>query len=108
MSLHTESSSPATWISHKNMNKSILPFSTSSMLLVAGALSLLAAEPATPKLPFTTPLQWKSSGVLVMPVSDATHEIVSVKDPTIVRYNDLWHIYATVIPRRPRPGAWCI
>jgi beta-xylosidase len=48
-----------------------------------------------PALPFATPLRWKSTGALVKPVSDANHTIVSVKDPTIVRYNDLWHIYAT-------------
>jgi hypothetical protein len=46
--------------------------------------------------PFDAPLRWKSSGILVKPVSDETHTIVSVKDPTIVRYNDLWHVYATV------------
>jgi hypothetical protein len=49
----------------------------------------------TAKLPLDMPLQWKSTGVLVRPISDETHTIVSVKDPTIVRYNDFWHIYAT-------------
>jgi hypothetical protein len=53
------------------------------------------AEPATAGFPLTTPLKWKSSGVLVSPISDEAHTIVSVKDPTVVRYNDLWHIYAT-------------
>ena len=60
-------------------------------------------QPATPPtvrvdattLPFATPLQWKSTGVLINPVSDTTHNIVSVKDPTIVRYNNKWHLYAT-------------
>jgi len=61
---------------------------------------LASAAPAVsrtdaPALPFATPLRWKSTGALVKPVSDANHTIVSVKDPTIVRYNDLWHIYAT-------------
>ena len=46
--------------------------------------------------PFSTPLHWISSDIMVNPVSDSTHQIVSVKDPTIVRYNGLWHIYATV------------
>ena len=67
------------------------------LVLLAGAASAaLAAESAAesstdaaaaaeaPKVPFTTPLKWKSSGVLVSPVSDATHTIVSVKDPTVV------------------------
>lgn len=63
----------------------------------AVASSQPAAVPAeAPKSPFAMPLKWKSSGVLIKPVSDDTHTIVSIKDPTIVRYNDLWHIYATV------------
>jgi hypothetical protein len=80
-----------------------------SMLLTGSILFASAAEQApqtqsaatatlpagAPKLPFDTPLKWKSTGVLVSPVSDETHTIVSVKDPTIVRYKDLWHIYAT-------------
>jgi hypothetical protein len=80
-----------------------------SMLLTGSILFASAAEQApqtqsaatatlpagAPKLPFDTPLKWKSTGVLVSPVSDETHTIVSVKDPTIVHYNDLWHIYAT-------------
>ena len=45
--------------------------------------------------PVATPLHWTSTGVLIEPVSDETHTIVSVKDPTVVRYNDKWHIYAT-------------
>ncbi|HER08650.1 MAG TPA: glycoside hydrolase [Bacteroides sp.] len=54
-------------------------------------LSTKAQEPT-----FETPLKWVSSDILISPVSDETHEIVSVKDPTIVRFNGLWHIYATV------------
>ena len=54
-----------------------------------------AVSPDAPKPPIATPLKWKSSGVLVRPVSDETHKIVSVKDPTVVHYDGLWHIYAT-------------
>ena len=43
----------------------------------------------------STPLKWTSSGIMVSPVSDDTHKIVSVKDPTVVYWNGLWHIYAT-------------
>lgn len=89
------------------MRKSILLWSIVATLLSGVVLFASAGEPAAqpgatvtadanaPKLPFATPLRWKSTGVLVKPVSDANHTIVSVKDPTIVRYNDLWHIYAT-------------
>jgi beta-xylosidase/GH35 family endo-1,4-beta-xylanase len=51
---------------------------------------------------FTAPLKWKSTGILVSPISDEAHNIVSVKDPTIVRYNDLWHIYATAYSNSAR------
>jgi hypothetical protein len=92
------------------MNNSILSRFAAVVLLSGSVLLASTAEPApqnqpaapttvstdAPKLPFATPLKWKSTGVLVSPVSDESHTIVSVKDPTIVRYNDLWHIYATV------------
>lgn len=81
-----------------------------TMAIISCGDLVSAAEPATqpqpatpstvgvdaPKLPFAVPLKWKSTGVLIKPVSDETHTIVSVKDPTVVRYNDLWHVYATV------------
>lgn len=72
-----------------------------SSLLLAGSMPVLRAtdppEATTDQdPPFSTPLHWVSSDVLISPVSDETHKIVSVKDPTIVRFNDLWHIYATV------------
>jgi hypothetical protein len=47
------------------------------------------------KVPIATPLKWKSSGVLIKPISNESHTIVSVKDPTVVHYDGLWHIYAT-------------
>jgi hypothetical protein len=92
------------------MNKSILSFFVASVLVYGCVFLAPAAESTTEtqssvastmpgdaaKLPFDTPLQWKSTGVLIKPVSDDTHTIVSVKDPTVVRYNDLWHVFATV------------
>lgn len=54
-----------------------------------------ASTADTPKLPFAVPLKWKSSDIVISPVSDETHNIVSVKDPTIIRYDNKWHIYAT-------------
>jgi endo-1,4-beta-xylanase len=38
---------------------------------------------------------WRSSDVLVSPKPDAAHPVVSVKDPTIVRYKGKWLVYAT-------------
>ena len=70
------------------------------LILLVGVASVLANDPPSNHKnqdpTFATPLKWVSSDILIRPVSDETHEIVSVKDPTIVRYNGLWHIYATV------------
>lgn len=60
------------------------------------------ANTNAPKFPLDTPLKWKSSGILVSPISDENHKIVSVKDPTIVHYNDKWHIYATAYSNSAR------
>lgn len=49
------------------------------------------------------PLRWESTGALVSPVADAEHDIISVKDPSIVRFGDRWHVYATTCNTR---GHW--
>jgi hypothetical protein len=91
------------------MNNPILSCFAVMVQLSGSGLLTSAAEPATqtqpaapatvstdaPTLPFATPLKWKSTGVLISPISDETHTIVSVKDPTVVHYNGLWHVYAT-------------
>jgi len=67
----------------------------SGSTFVASGGESAAISTGVPKLPFATPLKWTSTDVLVKPISDETHTIVSVKDPTVVHYNGLWHIYAT-------------
>jgi hypothetical protein len=44
----------------------------------------------------TGTLKWQSSGILVNIKPDASHKIVSVKDPTIQKYNNKYLIYCTV------------
>lgn len=44
-------------------------------------------------------LQWSGSAPLILPSADATHELVAVKDPTIVRFNDRWHVYASSVTK---------
>jgi endo-1,4-beta-xylanase len=39
--------------------------------------------------------QWSSTGVLISPKPDATHDIVSIKDPSVVRFHHRWVVYAT-------------
>jgi endo-1,4-beta-xylanase len=46
---------------------------------------------------------WYSTGALISAIPDATHKLVAVKDPTIVYYNDKWHVYATSVDTG---GAW--
>jgi len=58
---------------------------------------------AAPQTPLAGPLRWTSSGALIAPVSDDTHKLVSVKDPTVVRYGGKWHVYATTANNR---GHW--
>jgi hypothetical protein len=90
------------------MNKPIFSWLSVTVLicgsvLIASATAAPQAQPAAPatvsadapELPFDMPLQWKSTGVLISPVSDETHNLVSVKDPTVVRYDNKWHVYAT-------------
>jgi hypothetical protein len=72
--------------------------------VVISAVAQVQISPAAPATapavaappPFDTPLKWKSSGIVVKPVSDESHTIVSVKDPSIVHFNDRWHVYATI------------
>lgn len=78
------------------MSKSIHRHLVLAALLAVGALSC-----TTPFLgkqsskPIAYPLTWTASDVLVKPISDENHTIVSVKDPTVVYYEGKWHIYAT-------------
>lgn len=76
-------------------------------VVVAGlcpAFAQVTAAPATtPPAAIATPLRWTSSGALISPVSDPSHKIVSVKDPTVVRHGDKWHVYATTANER---GHW--
>jgi endo-1,4-beta-xylanase len=56
----------------------------------AAATGRTAAAAALP-----TSFEWTSSGALVSPMPDAAHPIVSIKDPSVVRYRDRWLVYAT-------------
>ncbi|TRO59183.1 non-reducing end alpha-L-arabinofuranosidase family hydrolase [Streptomyces sp. IB201691-2A2] len=39
---------------------------------------------------------WSSSGVLMSPKSDSTHDIAGLKDPSVVHHNGRWHVFASV------------
>jgi endo-1,4-beta-xylanase len=52
---------------------------------------------AVPGLPAA--LAWTSTAPLIVPTSDAAHDLVAVKDPTVVRFNGRWHVYASSVGR---------
>jgi endo-1,4-beta-xylanase len=60
---------------------------------VAGAADSSAGGQAAAGLPAS--FHWRSTGALISPKADASHPIVSVKDPTVVRYKGQWLVYAT-------------
>jgi endo-1,4-beta-xylanase len=40
---------------------------------------------------------WSSTGPILSPVSDATHHLVAIKDPSIVYYNGKWHVFVSTV-----------
>ncbi len=68
--------------------------STCAALVVLGPL-LVAVPRIHAAAPLATPLAWTSSRPLIFPVPDASHAIVSVKDPSVVYANGKWHVFAT-------------
>jgi hypothetical protein len=58
----------------------------------------VAMNPSTPdqNCPLPTNPKWTSSGILVNIHPDATHDMASVKDPTIQKYNGNYLIYCTI------------
>jgi len=50
-------------------------------------------DPGSGTLPST--FRWSSSGVLAGPRSDASHNVLAIKDFSVVRHNNEWQVYAT-------------
>ncbi len=55
--------------------------------------------------PLPDSFSWSSTGPLIGPEPDATHPVVSVKDPTVFRYKNRWHVYATTADTA---GSWSL
>jgi xylan 1,4-beta-xylosidase len=62
-----------------------------------------SADSAIAPSPIAAPLNWKSSGPLIDPVSDDDHQLFSVKDPSVVYFDGMWHVYATTASAK---GGW--
>lgn len=64
-------------------------------LVRAGAVS--TSLPSSPS--------WVSTGVLAGPKSDASHDLVSIKDFSVIRHNGNYHVFATTANRS---GSWSL
>lgn len=53
------------------------------------------ATAPTCELPAT--LHWSSTAPVFAPPSDATHELVAVKDPSVVHFDGRWYVYASSV-----------
>jgi len=66
----------------------------------------IVMTPATTQTcPLPTSIKWESSGILVNIHPDTKHPIVSVKDPTIQKYNGKYLIYCTVYNTKSVSGS---
>jgi endo-1,4-beta-xylanase len=63
----------------------------------SAAILTAASAPSKPSPPAS--YAWSSTDPLIVPVADATHDLLAIKDPTVVRYHDRWHVYASSVAR---------
>jgi endo-1,4-beta-xylanase len=40
---------------------------------------------------------WSSTGPILAPVSNVTHQLVAIKDPSVVYYNGKWHVFVSTV-----------
>lgn len=68
-------------------------FVAAASVLLAALLNVPVASAAVTALPGS--FKWSSSGVLISPKSDATHNIAGIKDPTVVYSGGKYHVFAS-------------
>jgi endo-1,4-beta-xylanase len=56
-----------------------------------------AASEARPTCGVPDSFAWSSTGPILGPVSDATHQLVAIKDPSVVYFNGKWHVYVSSV-----------
>lgn len=63
----------------------------------------ITKDPTQAKSPSPLTFTWEASKPLVVPIPDADHDILSVKDPTVVHFQGQWHVIATTADTK---GGW--
>jgi endo-1,4-beta-xylanase len=66
-------------------------------IALCGLLGLGSSFAVTQTPPFASSYSWTSTGPIISAKSDATHNIIAVKDPSAVLYNGRWVIYASTV-----------
>lgn len=69
----------------------------------AGPRTSRAADPSPAPPAFKPPAAWELSAPLIAPVERPDDPYVSVKDPTLVFHEGLWHVFMTIRPRGHTP-----
>jgi endo-1,4-beta-xylanase len=86
---------------YHSRTRAVLASIATVLVVAAGVTSAPArgaparGEPAAPLPSLSETFEWTSTDALVGPQADADHPVVSVKDPTVVRYRGRWYVYAT-------------
>jgi endo-1,4-beta-xylanase len=65
------------------------------VLAAAAALVISGGTLGTASAALPDTFQWHSTGALIGPQSDATHNIVAIKDPSVVYYHGKWNVFAS-------------
>jgi enterochelin esterase-like enzyme/aryl-phospho-beta-D-glucosidase BglC (GH1 family) len=85
-----------TMVSMFEENRSVFAWCVPLCLLLLahfGACTASFAAPTTQGI--AVPFNWVSTGPIISAKRDSQHALNAIKDPTVVNYNGLWHVYAT-------------
>jgi endo-1,4-beta-xylanase len=75
-----------------------------ALIGLAACSSKSAAKPdAAPDGPAScgvpTAFAWTSTGPILAPQSDSTHDLAAIKDPSVVYYGNLWRVFTSTVDR---------
>lgn len=73
------------------------PTSTPTSTPTSSASPTPTATGSSPTGTLPSSFTWSSSGVLISPKSNSTHNIIAVKDPSVVNYNGRWYVYMSTV-----------
>ncbi|MEV2232756.1 non-reducing end alpha-L-arabinofuranosidase family hydrolase [Streptomyces phaeochromogenes] len=100
---------------HHHMHHTHRARRAAMVFLLALAMSLLAVPTRSYSAPppkessvaaqLPSSFRWSSSAQLISPKPDASHPVVSVKDPTVIQANGKWHVFMTTANTA---GSWSL